>query len=313
MLTQIAGGTIRHGISRRFGISPSSSTALQHSRHPAAITTLAIDQSSAAGRLGIAANSSSIVIELYDLIYSALPHSDAYRAVVAETKTDLPDWVIPLSSVDRPLLERIGEAMHLRAGDTFADLGCGLGGPALWIAQRTGASLIGIDSSPVAVSHANALSTELNLTQRTRLYARDATRTELPDDSVGAVMSIDSLQFIEPEAVAKEIARILRPGGRAAIVSWEALTELELPTVVRDYRPFFEAAGLTILTHDTMEGARARELAQYRLLIKHAEALRAQMGEAAEPLLHEAESGLAREHAPARVQKVFIAASKPAK
>lgn len=251
------------------------------------------------------------MIDLYDLIYFALPHSDAYRAVVAETKTDLPDWVIPLSSVDRALLEHIAEAMQLRAGDAFADLACGLGGPALWIAQQSGASLIGIDSSPVAVSHANALATDLRLTQRARFHARDATRTELPDASVSAVMSIDSLQFIQPEAVTKEIARILRPGGRAAIATWEALTDLELPTVVRDYHPYFEAAGLTVLTHDTVEGARARELAQYRLLVKHSEALRAQMGEAAEPLLHEAESGLAREPAPQRVQKVFIVASKP--
>jgi SAM-dependent methyltransferase len=251
------------------------------------------------------------MIELYDLIYSALPDSDAYRAVVAETKTDLPNWVIPLSSVERSLLERIAEAMQPRDGDTFVDLACGLGGPALWIAQRTGASVIGIDSSPVAVSYASALATELNLSHRAWFYARDATCTDLPDASVGAVMSIDSLQFIEPEAVTKEIARILRPGGRAAIVTWEALTGLEVPTVVRDYRPYFEAAGLTVPTHHIVEGARVRELAQYRLLMKGAEALRAQMGEAAEPLLHEAENGLAREHAPARVQKVFIVASKP--
>jgi hypothetical protein len=66
------------------------------------------------------------MIELYDLIYSALPNSDAFRTVVAETKTDLPGWVIPLSSVDRSLLERIAEAMELRAGDTFVDLACGL-------------------------------------------------------------------------------------------------------------------------------------------------------------------------------------------
>jgi ubiquinone/menaquinone biosynthesis C-methylase UbiE len=251
------------------------------------------------------------MIELYDLIYSALPDSDAYRAVVAENKTDLPNWVIPLSSVDRSLLERIGEAMQLRAGDTFVDLACGLGGPALWIAQETGASLVGTDFSTVAVAHASALAASLDLTQRVRFHSRDATRTELPDASVRAVMSIDALQFIEPEAVTKEIARILRPGGRATIVTWEALTDLEMPTIVRDYRPYLQSAGLTVHTHAPIAGARARELAQYRFLMKHSAALRAEMGEAAEPLLHEAQTGIAREHTPPRVQKVFIVASKP--
>ncbi len=251
------------------------------------------------------------MIELYDLIYSALPHSDAYRLVSAEMKTGLPKWVLPLSSVSRASLERVAEAMQVGASDTFADLACGLGGPALWIAQQTGAHVVGVDLSPVAVSHANALAAALKQTQRAQFHVSDATKTELPDASVAAVMSIDSLQFIEPQAVTKEIARILGPGNRAAIVTWEALTDIEIPTVVADYRPYLEAAGLAVHTHEAIDGAREREFAHYRLLIRHAEALRAQMGVAAEPLLHEAQTGLRREHAPPRVQKVFIVASKP--
>lgn len=248
---------------------------------------------------------------IFDFIYSALPHSEAYRAVVAETQIDLPDWVVPLSSVDRGLLERIAEAMRVHAGDTFVDLACGLGGAALWIAQLTGASAIGIDFSVAAVSHADALAVSLNLAPQARFYARDATRTKLLNASVAAVMSIDAVQFIEAEAVTKEIARILLPGGRAVLVTWEALTDVELPTAVRDYRPYLEAAGLKVETHGIIDGARARELTLYRLLMKYGEALRAQMGDAATPLLDEAESGLNREHAPPRVQKVFIVASKP--
>ena len=59
-------------------------------------------------------------------------------------------------------------------------------------------------------------------------------------------MSVDALQFIDAEAAAAEIARILQAGGRAVITTWEALTEVEVPTVVRDYRPYFSAAGLRV-------------------------------------------------------------------
>lgn len=250
------------------------------------------------------------MIDLYDLIYSALPKSAAYREIVAKLETRLPDWVVPLSSVDRALLDRVAAEMRVGRGDTFVDLACGLGGPALWIAGQTGASPVGIDFSAAAIKYASALAAELDIGKKARFFARDATRTELADASIDAVMSIDSLQFIEPRTITTEIARILKPGGRAAVITWEALIDVEMPTVVRDYRPYFDSAGLSVQTHEIVEGARARELAQYRLLLESAPALRSEMGEAAEPLLDEAASGLAREHSLPRVQKVFIAASK---
>jgi hypothetical protein len=58
-----------------------------------------------------------------------------------------------------------------------------------------------------------------------------------------------------------------------------------------------------------IEGYRERELVLYRSLRPHAGSLRSEMGEAAEPL-YEAESGIAREHAAPRVQKVFMVAKK---
>jgi hypothetical protein len=48
-----------------------------------------------------------------------------------------------------------------------------------------------------------------------------------------------------------------------------------------------------LLAHDVIEGSRQPELALYRSLRSHADGLRSEMGEAAEPLLREAERGIA--------------------
>jgi ubiquinone/menaquinone biosynthesis C-methylase UbiE len=250
--------------------------------------------------------------DLYDVIYAALDQSAAYRSVRADMALDLPDWLVPLSAGDRALLERVARAMRLRPGDEFVDLACGLGGSGIWIAQQTNARVVGVDFSPVAIAKARALAAELGLSDRARFVVADAAGTGLPGGEFAAIASIDSLQFVDAAAATLEMARLLRPGGIAAIATWEALTGVELPTVVANYEPYLSSAGLAIQTREVLAGARARELAQYRSMLRHADALRAEMGDGAEPLLHEAASGLRREHEPPRVRKVFIVAQKAA-
>jgi SAM-dependent methyltransferase len=247
---------------------------------------------------------------LYDLIYSRLPHSLAYRETLAAAGFDLPDWVVPLSTANRSALERIAREMRLHAGDAFVDIACGLGGPTLWIAERTKANATGIDFSALAIAHATELAEERGLSSRARFVTAKATNTGLASESFGAAMSIDSLQFVDPAGGVEEIARLLMPGGIAAIATWEALTRVELQTVVPDYRPYFEAAGFTAFAREIVEGAREQEFAHYRAIRAVAGRLRAEMGDGAEPLLREAEDRLRREHDPPRVRKVLIVARK---
>lgn len=253
----------------------------------------------------------SINSELYDRVYSGIARSSAYRAALADIGFDLPDWVVPLSSLERSTLERMAEAMRVDEKDEFVDLACGLGGSALWMAQHTGARVVGVDFSEVAIHEATRLAGALEMEARASFVVADATRTGLRSERFAALMSVDALQFIDAEAAAAEIARILKPGGRAVITTWEALTDVEVPTVVRDYRPYFSAAGLTVSRVEADAGARAREHSHYRAMLRRSESLRAEMGDAAGPLLEEAESTLRRENDPPRVRKVLIVAEKP--
>ena len=46
-------------------------------------------------------------------------------------------------------LQNIARYLNVAPGDTFVDLGCGRGGPGLWITRETGANYVGIDLSEI--------------------------------------------------------------------------------------------------------------------------------------------------------------------
>jgi len=100
--------------------------------------------------------------------------------------------------------------------------------------------------------------------------------------------------FIEPERVAKEIGRLLKPAGVIVATAAESLVDPFLPTLVRDYRPIFERVGFRIRIHEEFAGHDEQQLALYRALRERGVALRAEIGEAADILLEEARNGLER-------------------
>src|SRR5882672_496364 len=71
------------------------------------------------------------------------------------------------------LREMVG-TLHVGPGQTIADLGCGRGGPGQWIASATGAALVGIDFSAVALEQARARACRLGIAAGTK--ARVSTR-----------------------------------------------------------------------------------------------------------------------------------------
>jgi SAM-dependent methyltransferase len=183
--------------------------------------------------------------DLFDRIFSALATSQVYREAMQAADPDLPDWLAPYSTITFKDLTRIASLLKVGPGDTFVDLACGLGGPGIWVAEHTGAALVGVDFSAAAVKAAQTLAQQRPLPSPTRFVVAHAVATGLDDAFAKGVMSIDALMFIDSSAI-DEIARIIKPGGTAVIRAAETLGDPHLPTLVPDYRPIFEAAGFTI-------------------------------------------------------------------
>ncbi|MBV9102953.1 MAG: class I SAM-dependent methyltransferase [Candidatus Eremiobacteraeota bacterium] len=229
----------------------------------------------------------------------------AYRDAIRESSGDarLADEIVPLSFTTVPELERIADEMRLKPSERFIELACGLGGAGLWVAAKTRAFLTGIDFSSEAIRQASARAEALGLHGRAQFAVADMAQTGLPDSAFHGLMSIDAIPFVDATTVTAEIARLLRPGGNAVLTAFEAEAPRR-PTVVPDYRPYLEDAGLIVRAHEEIANWEARHYSFYAAILARADRLRAEMGEMADVLLEEAAS-------PPPNRRVFIVATKP--
>ena len=198
------------------------------------------------------ADMSAPTVADFDQAFSAAAASAGIRRVWQLAAPDLPPEVEPHSFVSADLLRHVARALDLSPGQTLLDLGCGRGGPGLWLARETQVSLAGVDFSPVAVDQAAHRAALFGLADRARCIVGDLTRTGLPDASADAAVSIDAFHFAaDPAAAAAEAHRILRPAGRLVLTNWQPKVsgDARLPVRARiDWPPLLLGAGFADIT-----------------------------------------------------------------
>ena len=147
--------------------------------------------------------SSATWVGIFDETFAAWANSRVRRRVWESVFGDeYPDEAEPFSFTTRSELRRLGQELRVGPEHAFADLGCGTGGPGLWVARATGGALIGIDLSPVALEQARRRAVAFGLSGRSRFQVGDFLATGLPAESVDGVMSIDALHFAPDKAAA---------------------------------------------------------------------------------------------------------------
>lgn len=255
----------------------------------------------------------------YNAVYSSLPQSPTFRRIwhkLAEGE-DFPQEFGHVSFTTLPELRRMAEDLRLRPGDTLVDVGCGMAGPALWMARETGAALTGIDLSQAATEAAAARAAALGLAERCRFAVGSYASTGLDPSSADGMMSEDALQYApDKQAVMAEAARVLRPGGRFVFTAYELEPErvADMPILgvdpVSDYRVPLVAAGFTIDRYETVSGWPEPMTATYTAAVEARESLAQEMGDAATAALL-MEMSLTLERRPYR-RRVLAVATRPA-
>jgi tocopherol O-methyltransferase len=139
------------------------------------------------------------------------------------------------------------------------DFGSGIGGPTLQMAKITGASYVGITNNDRLTTRARARADAAGLAHRVRFATvgdTDYAHLPFPSRSFDAVTFFDSVcHLTDKAAFFKEVARILKPGGRIAGIDWlqrafgEHQTEEQ---IMRFMRPLNEH--VFIPWHGTVDG-----------------------------------------------------------
>lgn len=166
---------------------------------------------------------------------------------------DYPEEVTPTAFYSRSILLRLMTLLHVGAGQTLVDLGCGNGGAGLWFAQQLGTKLIGIDLSNAGIAAAKERADHLRLGNTSQFHQGNMTATGLPSASCDAAISLDVLCFVPEKAAAVgEVARILRPGARFGFTTWEqeGYSERLKSAQLADHRPTLLKAGFEIELYD---------------------------------------------------------------
>ena len=223
---------------------------------------------------------------------------------------EYPEGVDPFSYVSRSELARICTEIGLDAKGHLVDVGCGRGGPGLWVAAQTGASLTGIDIAPSALAAAEERAASLGLAKRATFHLGRFDLLPFDDATVDAVMSVDALPFTPDKAVAiVELARVLRPGGRLVLTTWDYKTQpVGRPPQVEDHRPLLQAANLHVLAYDETEDWLGRQSRVVAGLLAAVDELAAESDDSVEDL----RDGLEEMRATfgAMLRRVFIVAAK---
>lgn len=122
---------------------------------------------------------------------------------------------------------RLVEMVEIAPGSTLLDVATGRGAVLFPAARRVGPKgrVVGIDISPemVRATATEALNEGLS---NIDVCCMDAEALEFPDDSFDWVLSAFSLWFFsKPDRALAEFLRVLKPGGRLGITTWETNTQ----------------------------------------------------------------------------------------
>jgi tocopherol O-methyltransferase len=179
------------------------------------------------------------------------------------------------------LEEKVIAAAQLAPGSFAIDFGAGVGGPTVYMAKRSGATLVGLSNNDGLSQRARALAQEAGIAESVCFITTgdDDYKTLLPfvSGSVDAVIFYESVCHLPDKAAFfRAASRVLRPRGRLVGIDWlqrpfgEYQTDAQIAAIMQpvnelicipwhgslaSYRALISDAGLEVtMARDLFEG-----------------------------------------------------------
>ncbi|HET9945544.1 MAG TPA: class I SAM-dependent methyltransferase [Actinomycetes bacterium] len=217
----------------------------------------------------------------FDQEFGRPPSAVMARVWAAVLGNEYPAELAPYSWITRSELAMFVREVRVGEGDLLVDVGSGRGGPGLWVAARTGADHLAVDVAEAGLEAVREAAARLGVGGRSRTALGSFEQLPLDNAAADAVMSVDALLFTPDKAAAvRELARVVRPGGRLVLTTWDYTKQpVGRPPQVDDHRPLLSAAGFDVLRYEETEDWERRERETCRLLLESADDLAAEEGD----------------------------------
>lgn len=147
------------------------------------------------------------------------------------------DHVLVYEQVFEPFSSSLAAAavasLGLPPGARCLDVGCGSGGAALMLAA-SGINVDAVDASSAMIARVRARAQQKGVTDNVHAAVMDGQALAFADDSFDAALSVFGI-ILFPDAVRglSELHRVVRPGGKIAVVTWTEPHTFELATELR--------------------------------------------------------------------------------
>jgi SAM-dependent methyltransferase len=163
-----------------------------------------------------------------------------------------------------PATVELADRLPILAGHHVIDIGCGLGGPARYIARRFGCTVSGLDITPSFVEAANKLTALLRMEQQVRVELGDGQQLPYADATFdGGYTQHVTMNVSDRTRFFGEAFRVLKPGG------FFALTEHALGPTGHPPVPWSEdGSGSWLVTPDETE-AHLRAAGFEAIVVEH--------------------------------------------
>jgi ubiquinone/menaquinone biosynthesis C-methylase UbiE len=147
-----------------------------------------------------------------------------YKNYTRETWDECADKYLPVMQQLRPYHKAFLESLKPMPGEAVLDVCTGPGEPAMTIAQMVSplGNVVGVDLSRKMTEIASKTAQKRKLSN-VKFLNMDAEKLDFPSNAFDVAVSCFGFQIVtDPEAAAREIFRVLKPGGRAGFTVWSS-------------------------------------------------------------------------------------------
>lgn len=136
------------------------------------------------------------------------------------------------------------------------DVGCGVGGPGRYLADRFGCAVIGVDLLPERIQAAATLTQMVSLTERVTYRQADAVDLPLSDATFDQAWMLDaSVHVADKKGLFRELARVLKPQGLLVLHDHIGPLPASMRPVTRD-APYIAPSLLQMVRYSEGAGVR---------------------------------------------------------